>query len=79
MALKDQINFLNSMGGSEAQLSEGLHDVESLVYIGDLGQLYIVDNNRTDGSIFQVTVPKDVSGYNETVARPVVTSELINT
>uniref|UniRef100_A0A1B6FQL9 Protein cueball n=2 Tax=Cuerna arida TaxID=1464854 RepID=A0A1B6FQL9_9HEMI len=78
VAVGDQVEFLNATGGVVGELSEGMSEVRALAYNADLRTLYFSDEERSDGSIFQLTVPKNMSANLQNVTVSTVVSKQVH-
>ncbi|XP_046659833.1 protein cueball isoform X1 [Homalodisca vitripennis] len=78
VAVGDQVEFLNATGGVVGELSEGMSEVRALAYNADLRTLYFSDEERSDGSIFQLTVPKNMSAKLQNVTVSTVVSKQVH-
>ncbi|XP_054286596.1 protein cueball [Macrosteles quadrilineatus] len=69
VAVGDKIQFLELSGDVVGNVTEGMKEVRSLTYNSELHKMYFSDNDRPDGSIFSMTVPKveDLRVGNHTV------------
>lgn len=77
VAVKDTIQFVNVSGAVVGNVSEGMSEVRALAYNAELRRMYFSDNEREEGSVFELSVPLGMGTEGQRVSvNPVVSSKL---